>query len=610
VGHSRSAGGGTAARHEPVAADDRPFLEFRKFLLNALRILSLHRWAFFIPFCLASSIVFVASLYSPRTYTASTSFERRTDPIAMDLEDPAGMPAFTFFRATMVDDLKSEEYMVEVVDNLGLTEGFARDAEGNLTQDSLQRRATLARSLSNRLWIWTNTPDNYVDQVEITYTGPDPNIGRRLVDEVKKNFIRRTRGWVRDRLVARRAYFAEQLAEAEQERDHARREETRLRLETRLVDPMQPEDITKELSRLERENRALVLRKREHFADLTGQQQVLAMLDVETVGGVGPNELEDPSKAGAAVSPESFRLREEIRKTDLEIERLRATRGMTLLHPEIVKLTELRREIAEELARRRGSERPAADGAQPAKAVASMATLPQQWQINRAQTLVRITALEEKIKDIDSELISKEAARKELLEIKSSIYQKQEEYAEVFDRASKARQRCSQLAARLAMIDPVVEAAQQDRLIHFIEGPQARGSSIPISPRGRDILILSLLIALGVGIACVVLAEVLDHVYRSSSQVARSLGLPILEAIDEIVTAQDRRRRLVRTVVITPLILALGLALTGGTGSMAYLSVTRPSTYAKIREIPKTAYEFFAGNAGADHRAPTPADVS
>ena len=161
----------------------------------------------------------------------------------------------------------------------------------------------------------------------------------------------------------------------------------------------------------------------------------------------------------------------------------------------------------------------------------------------------------------------------------------------------------------MASIDPAIDAIDGGRLVWFTEGPPARGSSIPVAPRAQNIVVLSLLVGLAIGIGCVVLAEVLDHVYRSSGQVAHSLGLPILEAIDEIVTAQDRRHLLVKRVVITPLIVVCCLWVTGLTGSMAYLSISRPSTYQKLRRIPQAAIEFLAGDTRGE-TSQAPVDVS
>src|SRR3546814_872879 len=70
-------GPGVLGRAEGGNEEERPFSEIRRALHDAVRLLALHRWAFFVPFCLVCCGAFVASLYYPRTYTAMTGFEVR-----------------------------------------------------------------------------------------------------------------------------------------------------------------------------------------------------------------------------------------------------------------------------------------------------------------------------------------------------------------------------------------------------------------------------------------------------------------------------------------------------------------------------------------------------
>ena len=125
----------------------------------------------------------------------------------------------------------------------------------------------------------------------------------------------------------------------------------------------------------------------------------------------------------------------------------------------------------------------------------------------------------------------------------------------------------------------------------FYLGQSASGSSIPINPRTSTIFVLAVLAGVVAGVVFAVLAEVVDHVYRSSGQVARSLGLPILDAVDVIVTSRDRRRLLVQRAVLTPLLVAFGLGLVGLTGSLAYFSIQQPWTYQRIKRIPEATLQ-------------------
>ena len=145
----------------------------------------------------------------------------------------------------------------------------------------------------------------------------------------------------------------------------------------------------------------------------------------------------------------------------------------------------------------------------------------------------------------------------------------------------------------MSALEPVITAIEQDRLLQFSKGQRARGSRIPISPKSTTVVLQALAAGLGAGVIFVILAELLDNVYRSSGQVSRSLGLPLLEGIDEIVTGPDRRKLVVKRAILAPSIVAACVVVSGLSGSMAYLSINRPWAYERIRKIPQAALHLF-----------------
>ena len=64
--------------------------ELRGTVGEVLRIVSVRRWMFIVPFCLVISASFILSLYVPRRYTASTKFERRDDPVLVTSRNASG----------------------------------------------------------------------------------------------------------------------------------------------------------------------------------------------------------------------------------------------------------------------------------------------------------------------------------------------------------------------------------------------------------------------------------------------------------------------------------------------------------------------------------------
>lgn len=598
-------------RTDPPSQDEeRSFAEIRRILQDVLRILALHPWAFFVPFCLATSIAFVVSLYSPRTYSATTTFERRDDPVALSLDISSGAASFKFFRKTMVQDLKSVAQMATVVENLGLTDDLEHDADGNLTPESVARRDSMARSLAGKLSITTRSPGEFVDHVTIRYTGPDRLIGKRLVDETKNTYIKRCREWIKEHLVNQRQYFQEQADVAQRELTAARRMATKFRLEHPLVDPNNPGSITFKLTQLESERRNMLMQKEGLVADLHLQEQVLHSLGAATSDSLIPgpvNGRQGPEPAQP--SPEALAIAAQMQKVDTEIQELRTTRGMTMQHPEIVELTQKRSFLVDQLSRQQerdaelGPRQQGPTDAANLALVGKMATLPA--QIDRALTIGRVNTVKAKVADLEQRLVDNEEMIGDLREAKTNIFENQEEFALVRDRVTRARTEFAKLQGTLGRIDPAIHATEQGRLVKFTAGPPAHGSSLPISPSAKNIVILSIVFGVAAGVLFVILAEILDHVYRSSTHVAKSLGMPILDSIDEIITTHDRRSILVQRLVVAPLILGGGVMTTGLTGTMAYLSLTNPQAYQKVRRIPEAAVQFFAGDLRVEPDLPS-----
>lgn len=586
-------GPGILGRGESGGEEDRPFAEIRRALNDALRLLALHRWAFFVPFCLVACGSFIASLYYPRTYTAMTGFEVRNDPVMSDLPLSAGVASFKFFRNTMVRDLTSSECMGEVVETLGLLSDAERNADGALTKSSIKRRDSLARQLGSDLTITSTSPSELIDIVKITYTGPDPTIGRGLVDAVKKTYIRRTRAWIREFLIGQRDYFLRESQEASAELLEAQRDETKLRLANPYINPSDPGSISARIAQLEIERRELQLRKRECEGEIALQRQAIVSLEPSQRAATE----EAAGQKAFPLSPAAQNIVARIQDIQSKVLKLRDTRGMTDEHPEIRDLVAQRGELEESLQKQKENDARSAsiagppDGTSPEWLAVSAENSPA--QVERTRVAMQIAALTDKLRDIDAGLDTNERTLSDLNAAKNELFEKQEEFSECLARVTKARQRFAQIGMTLSTIEPAIKAAEQDRLLQFSEGQPAHGSIMPISPKATTIVLLAVLAGAIAGVLFVVLAEVLDHVFRSSSQVGRSLGLPILEAIDEIVTGNDRRRLVIQHAVVSPLMILVFVVCTGLTGSMAYLSITQPWTYQRIRNIPNAALNLF-----------------
>ena len=610
-GQSKRRAHNVAARAISPQDDERSFADMRRTLHGVLHLLTIHRWAFLVPCCVVSGSVFLLSLSYPRSYTAAASFERRVDPIMDDLPTPAIAEAYDYLRTTMVRDMRSVEQMVGVVDRLGLTESLARNPDGTFTEAAKEKRDSIARALGGTIRVTTKTQSPHVDLMRVTYNGRDPDIGWRLVNEMKETYVGQAHKWMTQYLQSKYDYFSQQAAAAMEQVNAATRAQTEQYLAHPHFDPRDPGAIVTRIDQLELERRELLLRKREHDEQLRIERQVLVTLE----HGILPTQ--DRANRAAQMGAErpwgarALALRTRVNDLTAEIEERRVLRGMTDQHPEIKERLTERDWLEQSLARQLTADRSPAPNA--AVEVAEPSALPSSGMnpINpqRVRLDLQIAGLEAKIRELDISLNTNEQTLARLREGKTLIHQKQQEFASLQANLDKTRTRHSRLEAVLAAIEPALDAVKERRLLRFVQTQRAHGGSNPVSPKTSFVLLLAGLAGLAVGVLGVVLAEVFDHLYRSSAQVARGLGLPILEAIDEIVTAQARRRGVLRHAVIIPVVLFVLLGFTGTAGSLAYLSLERPATYEKIRQLPDRAYRILAGDS-ADQDVAATAEAS
>lgn len=590
-------GAGGPGHHD----DERPFAEFRRNLYDIVRVAYQHRWAFFIPFCVVSTIVFIASFKLPREYTASVSFQRRDDPVMLNLKTTEGTGSFSYFRSTMSRDLTSPTYVADALDRIGLTDDLPRNPDGTLTPEGQRVRNSLAGMHAARLDIRTNSPSEHIDLIQIRYTGADPELAKKIVREVKETYIRRTVDWMHRFLRDQQDYFKTEAEEALARLNSVKRTETSLRLKHPYIDPKDPSAITIRLAQLESEQRDLALRKRLLESDLAAyrQMQVVTTAGSRVSGG----------SPGVAQSPQTIMdgrlgaIHGQLAEVSSRIEELKSKRNMTDLHPEIVELRRQRDWLEVRLREQEEwlNEQPVvAESSDQVPAEPLPAVAGNNWSPERAQLQVRIDATQAQYDEVVASAERNEDAVAELRLAKSEIFSMQEQYAAIEADVREAQRRHEQPTKTLAELGPALKAAEQGRLVQFTDEAPATSSSVPASPKSSTIVLMALLGGGAVGLIFVVLAEVFDNVYRSSGQVARSLGLPILETIDEIVTSADRKRNVMRRLVVVPAILLLGLGMVGASGSLAYLSLERPWTIEKIKNLPERAHDYIAGGEDED----------
>ena len=108
----------------------------------------------------------------------------------------------------------------------------------------------------------------------------------------------------------------------------------------------------------------------------------------------------------------------------------------------------------------------------------------------------------------------------------------------------------------------------------------------PSSPSLSKILAMAFLLGMATGGLMIILAELLDHSYRSVEQAIDEIKLPVLGAVNEIVSPAAATRRKILGWGVFPLVTTVLALLLGGVFYLTYLSLERPEDYAKLKENP------------------------
>lgn len=581
-------------------ADRAAFSELRKSVAEAMRIISVRKWMFFVPFCVVTSGAFVLSLYMPRRYEASTMFERRDDPVLMNLPRSGGTGAFEILRRTLIQDVTNPGALIDVVERLGLVEEERDGVSGSDSETITRRRRAIAGRIAGGLKVFFRQQSPHLDVIEIKYTTDDSETMVKVLDEVRDNYIRVTQQRIGNHLRETKDWFDQECRKRQALVDQLDADQRSYKAEHRGLDPLNPEASFIELATLRSDMADLERKGRDLSIRLEGRRRL-----IEAGSPVGSAEEKAPNRAEPArQSSESLRLSGELRRIESRIEELISARGMTDLHPEIVELRNQRNRVALSLKRQQ-----AQDTAVSMVNGVGLLTLPG-WPLSpsvdppvaapsRADSEIMI--LRRLLANNEAEIQRQQDAIEELEALQASAVEHRQEYTTRQARINHAREDLALYRRYADQIGRLLSAENSRRGILFEKIKPASGGSIPISPRVSIVILLTLVAGLVSGVVMVLLGELFDRTIHTCRQITRVLGLPILESIDEIVSTASRRRRFLIRGLLVPAVATLMIGVVFLSGSMAYLSLEHRLLYERAIAAPGSVLNRLVEGWGSAH---------
>ncbi len=572
------------------SSEDSSFVLLRNNIFEVFRILILRRWAFFVPFCLVVCLATIISQYIPRIYKSTTVIERRDHPVLINLRQTVATGEFArFFRPTLSRDVKSIDTVSEAVAQAGLIPNLPRNADGTPTEEGWDLCRRRAAELTHGVNVRLIQRTEHLDQIQITFEGQSPSMPQRFVRAIKDAYVRRMRAQLVTLLVDAKTYFENTAREQRQQISDLESETLAFQAEFIGIDPTNPgalklklTSLESERAELERDRNMLTLeteaRRRRIEQHKLRSQQSLAM----QIGSAFPIKRN--------LSPEAQTIEGEILTMQREIHDLKTTRRMTDRHPDII---ELKKRIDRAKGQLESQYAASTTGGAASLATEHVAAGGSAaiWDMELADLQLDLQDRENRLAAMDQRLRVIESDITKHKRLEDNIFRYRKDFQVKQDLLDQARAEHTMNSRRVVEIAGILNADESERGVSFTELTPPTACIKPISPRSTTVLALSILAGLGAGAVGVLRKELFDQTYHTTKQVTRSLGLAVLESVEEFITSVERARMFRRRVIYAPAVVFVLLTAVGISCAAAFLSIEKPKAYDRYMTKPRALWQ-------------------
>lgn len=500
-----------------------------------LGILFRHKKKFFFPALVMAIGVAIGSFLMERKYTAEARFQRFNDP-AMQQVGGAGSVGSQLspIRQFMREDLQGRNAIEQVVDDLiasdayvrGLPQWqFARTPDGELTAKGASARYQLVSALRGSIRVYQQIQSDQIDLIGVSFTSPDGRLASKVANQIVANYVRRTRAQLDQMLQNARGFFENEVNRYRARVQELETKRLRFEIDNPGLSPDDPASLDQRLVTVRAQFEAVA-----NALSITAQKRRRLQ---EWVAA----QPEYIARSTEIDNPEVVDLRSRRNVLASEIDRMKFEMGMTDDHPRITKMHKL---IAE-LERQISEKQPRISGEQVLEP-----NTPRMEAMKEVELLAgELAALERQRDEYNSQLEQMELMKRNFFVVRN-------DHARLIRDLEEAR---GQLVfwednLRRTSVALSLEIAQRGVRLSIVQ--RAPDVIRPSSPTLLGIIGAALTAGLAVGAGLIVLAEVLDHSYHSVEQAVDGLKLPVLGAVNQIVTPGVAVRRRLMAVAVYP----------------------------------------------------------
>lgn len=562
--------------------------ELQRTVREVFRVVFYRRWAFLIPFCAAASVVLISSHRLPREYKAHTVFERRSPiPISKVLER-TGPISLENLHQSIKYDMMGPEAMARVALDLGMDKNWKRDTDGQLTSSARRRLKSTAAGLRGMLGFLPLKTGHDMDRMQISARAGDPEMVVKVVNQVRDNYFEFSRRKFLGRLREAKEFYQREIENLmasielhDQEIEELESAYPYVNQDTSRRGGQRAVALEVSIDNFER-------RVEEHQRKISRlEAQLSAMPNVTLIGPGAMSNVPSFLDTGADLERERRRLRDFIQRTENQMMQNRIEKGMLERHPGMQTLMRKREHAVVDLAaldRKLGTPTPVQQILSDDPAVIAVQRSDRQRVVTElADSTAALSVAQGQLKDATASL-------GEHGKLRTGSFEKRGLYKQMQSSLKDERAHLEDTRADERKLSRVLDIDAKNQGIEFITIEEAETSRRPVSPKSQSILMLAFGVGLAFGACTVFLREFFDHTFHTATSVSFSLGVPVLEGIDEILLPVDRRRILLRKLAMVPVACAF-IGVLAVSGGLAYLSLEHPQKFKRIVHKATTTWE-------------------
>lgn len=569
--------------------DEFSVTDIRHTISEVWRVVRERRWWFIFPFCVGTTVACAASLFIPRKYTTTMMFERKNDPVLAGMLAQRWTRMYDDQRKRLRHDLLRDEVIEEVVSELNLPPGLPINAGGELSPEGERARGEFAREIVHGLEpiLIEKTTNRDIMQLSLSLT--DPTHALEILDGVLRKYEDTMREQTLTFMQSAEEFYTDRIARCGAELSDLDRQLVDLRKKYPGIESSDEDPTAIERS-------ALQLERTKHMDNIDDllfrmtkiTRNIARSTRTDESEQAGPDDALEFDPVEMTANPRYAALRMEIEKIDREITDNTKLKFMTELHPTIVSLQKLRERRSEELA---GTAPRIPADKLPAASPQSVFQSQEDLLIAQREKLdAEIASSRAKLASIDGRIADSRSLRNDILE-------NREAYRRLEKSSDQVRSEIHAWQGELGPLRNAVTLEKNDRGIHFAVTQKPVRANKPSAPVSLTIMLACLGIGLASGVVLGLLKELVDRSFRTAKQLSTSLGVPVIESVDEIITRTIQRKRLFRQIVLVPALMLLLAASTIVAGTMAYFSIENPSRYEQIKTMPRRAVQLVIGQS-------------